>query len=158
LLCTESYGGSELDFPTAGVAIQEEKIRNSGFTVIEIGGLVTVREAVWLGAVQWVVGAEDKAEVLGADQVFGNTMVGEPELLTRIMDISSQDAHWMRQVGSGPNREVDEFDMVSPHFRYHFLRDGTLPDATGSRHRTQPAHAGVSGHRTTVDSLELLMT
>ena len=36
-----------------------------------------------------------------------------------------------------------------------FLRDGTLPDATGSRHRTQPAHAGVSGHRTTVDSLEL---
>jgi hypothetical protein len=38
------------------------------------------------------------------------------------------------------------------------LRDGTLPDATGSRHRTQPAHAGAGGHRTTVDSLELLMT
>jgi hypothetical protein len=40
----------------------------------------------------------------------------------------------------------------------NLLRDGTLPDATGSRHRTQPAHAGAGGHRTTVDSLELLMT
>jgi len=33
------------------------------------------------------------------------------------------------------------------------LRDSTLPDATGSRHTTQPAHAGVSGHRTTVSPL-----
>ena len=89
LLCTESYGGSELDFPTAGVAIQEEKIRNSGFTVIEIGGLVTVREAVGFGASQRVVGPEDKAEVLGADQVFGDTMVCEPELLAGIMNVSS---------------------------------------------------------------------
>ena len=69
--------GLSLTFQAAGGAIQEEKIRNSGFTVIEIGGPVTVSESVWLGAVQWVVGAEDKAEVLGADQVFGNTMVGE---------------------------------------------------------------------------------
>jgi hypothetical protein len=38
------------------------------------------------------------------------------------------------------------------------LRDGTLPDATGSRHRTQPVTAGAGGHRMTVDSLELLMT
>jgi hypothetical protein len=38
------------------------------------------------------------------------------------------------------------------------LRDGTLPDATGSRHSTQPTHPGVGGHRTTVDKLELLMT
>jgi len=116
LLGTETYGGAELDFPTAGGAIQKEKIRTSGFTLIEIGGPVTVREAVWLDAVQWVVGAEDKAEVLGADQVFGSTMVGEPELLVRIMDISSQDAHCMRQVGSGPNREADEFAMGSPDF------------------------------------------
>ena len=118
--------GLSLTFQAAGGAIQEEKIRTSGFTVIEIGGPVTVSESVWLGAVQWVVGAEDKAEVLGADQVFDNTMVGESELLTRIMDISSQDAHCMRQVGSRPNREVDEFAMVSPHFerqRRSHLRD-----------------------------------
>jgi hypothetical protein len=38
--------------------------------------------------------------------------------------------------------------------RYHFLQDGTLLDAPGSRHRTHPAHAGVCGHRTTADSLE----
>ena len=119
MLSAEAHRGAELDFPTAGGAIQKEKIRTSGFTLIEIGGPVTVREAVWLGAVQWVVGAEDKAEVLGADQVFGSTMVGEPELLVRIMDISSQDAHCMRQVGSRPNREVDEFAMVSPHFGAH---------------------------------------
>ena len=39
--------------------------------------------------------------------------------------------------------------------RASVLRDSTLPDATGSRYRTQPAHAGVDGHRTTVDSLEV---
>ncbi len=38
--------------------------------------------------------------------------------------------------------------------RYHFLQDGTLLDAPGSRHRTHPAHAGVCGHRTTAGSLE----
>ena len=37
--------------------------------------------------------------------------------------------------------------------RYHLLRDSTLPDATGSRHTTQPAHAGGSGHHTTVSPL-----
>ena len=35
---------------------------------------------------------------------------------------------------------------------YHFLV-GTLPDATGSRHTTRPAHAGVGGHHTTVSPL-----
>jgi hypothetical protein len=49
-------------------------------------------------------------------------------------------------------------NQAEQNLRYHFLQDGTLPDATGSGHRTQPAHAGVSGHRTTVDSLERLMT
>jgi hypothetical protein len=38
------------------------------------------------------------------------------------------------------------------------LEDVTLLDATGSRHRTQPAHAGVGCHCTTVDSLEPLLT
>jgi len=33
------------------------------------------------------------------------------------------------------------------------LRDGTLPDTTGSRHRTLPAHAGVCGHHTPVSPL-----
>jgi hypothetical protein len=30
---------------------------------------------------------------------------------------------------------------------------GRAPDASGSRHTTQPAHAGVSGHHTTVSPL-----
>ena len=34
--------------------------------------------------------------------------------------------------------------------RYHFSGDSTLPDAAGSRHRTQSPHAGEGGHRTTV--------
>ena len=33
------------------------------------------------------------------------------------------------------------------------LRDGKLLDATGSRHTTRPAHAGVAGHHTTVSPL-----
>ena len=37
-----------------------------------------------------------------------------------------------------------------PLNRYHLLRDNGLLDATGSRHTTRPAHAGVGGHRTTV--------
>jgi len=37
--------------------------------------------------------------------------------------------------------------------RYHLLEDYGLLDATGSRHKTQPAHAGVGGHHTTVSPL-----
>jgi hypothetical protein len=33
------------------------------------------------------------------------------------------------------------------------LGDGTLPDTTGSRHRTLPGHVGVGGHHTTVRPL-----
>ena len=33
------------------------------------------------------------------------------------------------------------------------LRDGKLLDASGSRHTTRPAHAGVDGHHTTVSPL-----
>ena len=51
LLGAETHSGDELDFPAAGCAIQEEKIRASGFAVIEIGGPIAVREAVRLGAV-----------------------------------------------------------------------------------------------------------
>jgi hypothetical protein len=36
---------------------------------------------------------------------------------------------------------------------YHLLQDGTLPDTTGSRHRTLPAHACVCDHHTTVSPL-----
>ena len=80
LLGTETYGGAELDFPTAGGAIQKEQVHAGGFAVVKIGGPVAVREAVGFGASQRGVGPEDKAEVLGADQVFGDTMVCEPEL------------------------------------------------------------------------------
>ncbi len=38
-----------------------------------------------------------------------------------------------------------------------FFEDGTRPNATGSRHREHPAHAGVGRYHTTVDSLELLL-
>ena len=37
--------------------------------------------------------------------------------------------------------------------RYHLLEDHGLLDTTGSRHTTQPAHAGVGGHHTTVSPL-----
>ncbi len=40
-----------------------------------------------------------------------------------------------------------------PLTRYHLLEDGKLLDVTGSRHTTQPAHAGVGGHHTTVSPL-----
>ncbi len=109
MMGAEAYGGAPLDFPTAGGTIQKKEIRAGGLAVVEIGGPVTVREAVGFGAAQWVVGAEYKAEVLGADQVVCNTMVCKQELLARIMNISSQDAHRMHQVGSGPDRELDEF-------------------------------------------------
>ena len=46
LLGTEADGRAKLDFPTAGGTIQEEEICTTGFTVIEIGSPVTVREAV----------------------------------------------------------------------------------------------------------------
>jgi hypothetical protein len=41
--------------------------------------------------VQWVVGAEDKAEVFCADQVFGDAEICEPEFRARIRDVSAQD-------------------------------------------------------------------
>ncbi len=84
-----TYGGAQLDFPPAGGAIQKKQVRAGGFAVVKIGGQVTVREAVGFGASQRVVGPEDKAEVLGADQVFDDTMVCEPELLAGIMNVSS---------------------------------------------------------------------
>jgi hypothetical protein len=87
LLGSEAHGGSQLDFPTAGGTIQKKQIHAGGLAIVEISGPVTVREAVWFVAAQWVLGAEDKAEVFGADQVFGDTMVCEPELLARTMDI-----------------------------------------------------------------------
>jgi len=102
-LGAEAYGGAQLDFPIAGGAIQKKQVRAGGFAVVKIGGPVTVREAVGFVASQRVVGAEDKAEVLGADQVFGDTMVCKPGLLAGIMNASSQDAHRMRQIGSGPD-------------------------------------------------------
>jgi len=92
LLGAEAYGGAQLDFPTAGGAIQKKQVRAGGFAVVDLRlsiGPVTVCEAVGFGASQRVVGAEDKAEVLGADQVFGDPMVREPELLARIMHVSS---------------------------------------------------------------------
>jgi hypothetical protein len=87
LLGAEAYGGDQLDFPTAGGAIQKKQVCTCGFAVVEIGGPVTVR--VGFGASQRVVGAEDQAEVLGADQVFGDPMVREPELLARIVHVAS---------------------------------------------------------------------
>ena len=89
MLGSEAHGGPQLDFPTAGGTIQKKQIHASGLAIVEISGPVTVREAVWFGAAQWVLGAEDKAEVFGADQVFGDTMVCEPELLAGIMNVSS---------------------------------------------------------------------
>jgi hypothetical protein len=63
------------------------------------------------------VGAEDQAEVLGANHVFGDPMVRKPELLTRIVHVASQDADSVREVGPGPDGQVNEFAMGSPHFR-----------------------------------------
>ena len=40
----------------------------------------------------------------------------------------------------------------------HVLEDGKLLDATGSRHTTRPAHAGVGGHHTTAAHCSLLRT
>jgi hypothetical protein len=45
-----------------------------------------------------------------------------------------------------------------PLNRYHLLRDGKLLDASGSRHTTRPAHAGVGGHQTTVSPLFFMCT
>ena len=72
---------------------------------------------------QRVVGAEDKTEVFGADQVFGDGVICEPEFLARIMDVSTQDADCMCQVGSGPDSEMDQFAMGSPYLGAQFNID-----------------------------------
>ena len=58
-------------------------------------------------------------------------MICEPEFLARIMDISTQDAHCMCQVGSGPDGEVDQCAMGSPPCRAQFDIDfgGTVFEA-----------------------------
>ena len=74
-----------------------------------------------------------------------------PDEVNATVTIGSRRQSWL-----GPHFQWVRFkDLTRSWWDTNILRDGTLPDAAGSRHRTQPAHAGVSGHRTTVDSLEL---
>jgi hypothetical protein len=74
-----------------------------------------------------------------------------PDEVNATVTIGSRRQSWL-----GPHFQWVRFkDLTRSWWDTNILRDGTLPDAAGSRHRTQPAAAGVGGNRTTVDSLEL---